>query len=51
MTKRSRKTPQMVSVNRVFLIIGLLGMLAMVSYFYWDKNQRQKSVNTQQIQH
>lgn len=42
----------MVSVNRVFMIIGFLGVLAMVAYFYWDKEHRRAKtfLNTQQIQ-
>lgn len=52
MAKRSRKTPQLVSVNRGFMIIGFLGVLAMIAYFYWDKEHRRAKalINTQQIQ-
>lgn len=49
---RSRKTPQLVSINRAFLILGLLGLLAMVIYYYWgqkpakDGRDRQSSYSS-----
>jgi hypothetical protein len=49
MSKRSRKTPQLVSVNRAFLLLGLFGVLAMAIYYYWDRNhQRINAVSSHQ---
>ncbi|MFQ3670751.1 MAG: hypothetical protein SNJ84_04775 [Verrucomicrobiia bacterium] len=37
------RQPQLARTNRWFLIIGLLGLIALGTYAYWDHHQRQQA--------